>query len=331
MIFQNNYYGINNNTYVRKPNRFSYNNPKDIAFGGHSLAKFGAGYAGVSVLLFGLWGAIFAPGIFNSNQKEITKNSEWDNNLKVLASTGQRTIGISATGGTDSYLLALSNKISNGEIKTLEQANDLLAKQGYKIPIPFEFQWKTIIPGFFIKQLYLQNKQFFPLETYGKELGVFNRDDKNKNRFILSLYNSMENRFSKETNTFLEQMKDLYNIPKENIINLAVSSFDNFKDGVDSIVNKIEQLKNKNNVELLILYDGHGDAEALKKGSENIEGSMEGILQTESEIKESQIKRLFHEKLHGIKTLFIIDSCHSGAWIASNTQKNIIKNIKLLA
>jgi hypothetical protein len=259
---------------------------------------------------------------FKANQKFIeTKDIEWKPTIKVLASTGQNTLGQS--NEKISYNLSLADKvIANSKIKTIEQANDSLAKQGYNLKlIPLKKIIKSITTfGYIPFAIYSNNKKYFSLETAGKKLNIFNKDEKKKNRFVLSLYDNREKRFLEISENFSEKIKGIYNIPNQNIINLSIDSLADFKHGVDSVMSKINQLKDKKNAELLILYNGHGCAVALNEGDKKVEGRMEGMIVNEG-ITETQVKEILNGSLKNIKTLIIMDTCHSGAWIASNAKK----------
>lgn len=298
---------------------------------GKVVANLGLAYGLLCASYLALLGM---SGAFNSNGKELDKNVGWDNNVRVLAGTGQRVLGTVNEAGSKSYSLELMKKVPNESINTIEKANDLLSKKGYdtgnlslkefisKYFKDFHLRYlKLFRPDVLVTQIYANNRQMYPLETFGKKLEIFDKTKPNKNRYVLALYAVGDKTFLNIANNFSAETKKIYNVPNENILTLSINSFDGFKQGVESIIKKISKLKNINEAELLILYSGHGYSKVLIKGSEKVEGAMEGILQTEKKINESQVKELFHEKLKDIKTLFIIDACHSGAWIADNAKK----------
>lgn len=331
------------NSYDYNKNNLNKNDElhNNVSFEGAGKVAVNLGliYASLCGAYLGLLGMV---GAFNSNGKELDKNVGWDNNIRVLAGTGQNTLGTVNEAGSKSYSLELIKKVPNENINTIEKANDLLSKKGYdtgnlslKEFISKYFKdfhlvdLKLFLPNVLVTQIIANNRQMYSLETFGKKLEIFNTNKQNKNRYVLALYSDDDKKFSKIANNFSTETKKIYKIPDENILILPISSFNEFKQGIDSITKKFLKLKNINEAELLILYSGHGDSKSFKNCNESLEGSMEGIFQTKNEINESQIKELFHEKLNGIKTLFIIDACHSGAWIAKETESNI-KKIKLI-
>jgi len=318
MLVQNSCYLNNPKISINKnSSQFIYNKSGDeISFcGAKSKLKFLAKtYVGVNILAL-VHLSLLTFG--NPNQNQVEKRSGWDSNIKVLAATGQNTLAVST--GSDTYSLKLVEALLKPDTKTIEAANHSLIKSGYSVNQPFG--WRTLLTGPI--DLYMNSKVFNPLETYGVNLGIFNKQEKNKERFILTLYDKREERFLNSTDKFSTKMKKIYGLPSGNIINIPVDSLKNIEQGLDSFLSQINQLKNKGNVELLIIYKAHGAAESLNKGAEKVEGAMEGIMQTNQEIKETQVKELFHKKLQGIKTFFLLDTCHAGAWISENAKKSL--------
>ena len=253
------------------------------------------------------------------NEKQLSKDIGWKKNVRVLASNGQNLKGVSSAfllGGNSSYSKELTDKLKGKDINTLEQANDSLAKNGYKI-------------GF---------NKFFPLETPRSELNIFNKNDKNKDRFVFvcAQYENIRHEFIADD--FIEEIQKTYNVPKENIIKVVSNSKEDFLDGIDSISAKIDKLKNKKNAELLVYYTGHGEATAPNPKAKKLEGAMEGSILVKANqetgeltnfLKESEVKNAFNNKIKKVKTLFILDTCHAGAWIAENSKK-ASKNLSLL-
>ena len=325
MRIQNNCYINNPKTDINKQSpHFVYNqNAGDISFCATlpKLMKLAKYYVYLNITAFGVFTmAIVSAGGVNTNQNQVEKRSGWDSNIKVFAATGQNRPGFNT--GSASYSLKLCEELLKPDIKTLEEANHSLMKNGYKLNHPFGLQ-SLLSPAIFIIESYLNNKDLTPLETYGVNLGIFNKEDKNKERFILNFYDKSEKRFLSSTDKFSKKMKQIYGLPSENIIKIPVDSLKNIEQGLDSFLSKINKLKSKGNVELLIVYNAHGLAESLKKGAEKVEGGMEGIMGTTQKIEETQVKKLFHKKLQGIKTLFLLDTCHAGAWISENAKKSL--------
>lgn len=280
----------------------------------------------ISFLLGGLFlGGIFANEYFRNNlqqnEKEMSKDIGWGKNVRVLASNGQNLVGESSAyllGGNSSYSKSLTDKLNEKDVNSIEQANDSLIKNGYKHRF----------------------KKFFPLETPGTKLEIFNKNDKNKDRFmfVFAQYEDMRHEFISDD--FIKDIEKTYNIPKENIIKIVSNSKKDFLQGIDSISAKIDKLKNKKNAEVLVYYTGHGEATAANAKARKLEGAMEGSIvvkadQTTGELtnflKESEVKNAFSKKLKTVKTLFILDTCHAGAWIADNTKNKASKTLRLFA
>lgn len=271
----------------------------------------------------------------------------WTENVRVLASNSQNVAGSYISSTFDlSYLGKLINKLKKKGINTIEQANDSLSKDGY----------------------FINEDKYIPLETPGKRLNIFNKKDSNKNRFILTITqddveDSSEFKFF--LNNFSEKLQKIYNIPKNNIINESTVSKENLIRGIDLVLNKMNKIKDKSNVEFLIIYFGHGMTadieplipklyklreksnlsesdvehyvcEMLKPSFGKPEGYREGIMLQDSNfqsskikgLKETEVKQIFKEKISGIKTLFILDTCYSGAWIADNAKQSAKGKLK---
>ncbi len=277
--------------------------------------KTGILAGGISVLLLlGYYVKNYLP----QNEKQISTEIGWDKNTRILVSNGQNLAGMSHSWGCNSYAKQLTSLLNKNNIQTIEEANDSLAKNGYSIDF----------------------REFHPLETPGEKLNIFNKKDQNKKRFVLLISDSENSKFGAISNNFSEEIQKIYNIPKENIVRIITKNKQGFEKAVNKMQGKIDALKSKKNVELLVLYEGHGYAKALTKGAEKIEGAMEGSIFNEFDeaigevtesFTESEVKEMFHSKFGKIKTLFILDTCHAGAWIAENSQTNGKKTLNLLS
>jgi len=264
--------------------------------------------------------------ITGDNESLISKDIEWPSNIRILASTGQNTLGYS---DKTSYSSQLADLVSSDKINSLEQANDSLAK-GYKIRCDLDScsSFDNIL------KIVKNKKVLHSLETPGQKLNIFNKQAKNKERYVICLYTLGEERFSNEVDYFADKMQKTYNIPKENITNISLDNFNRMSYTIKDVAEKIKKLKNPKDAEVVILFSGHGDAEALKKGQEKLEGAMNGKIASGDNpflgykpIEEAPVKKLFKEALGSIKTLFILDTCHSGAWIAQNPSTKTIKKV----
>lgn len=319
MLVSNNYYL--NSPYLKIKNNLPNDsstlyclNKSDTSFCGvnKSSLKFALKYWGLFNLICGAIWAVNITDTLNSNQNQIETHSGWDNNVRVLASTGQKN-----SGYFNGYFEQLPEALSKSGVRTIEAASDVLAKTGYKSNIPYN--WLSgFVPVNLAARKYLRHQTSFPLETPGSQLAIFDYTQKDKERFVLAFYDDSESGFSDIVDKFSEKIRQKYGISSENIMKFKLDSIDDIKHGLDTFLNKIKEIKNLENVELMVLYNGHGESESRVKGSDKIEGAMEGIIETQSKITESQIKELFHQKLQRIKTLLLLDTCHAGAWIADN-------------
>lgn len=261
-------------------------------------------------------------------EKKNSKINEWGPNIRVMASVGQNSFA--ASNGYTSYLKCLSESLESDKINTIEQAGDSLIKNGYRLNTfnshnkVLENLLRCAIPATFL-QYYAK---FYPVTTPGNALGIFDKTDKDKDRFVLIFYDSTVNCFVRQQDNFRKKIKDIYKLKDTNIVSIGLnphSNLNDFKNGIDSVSEKINRLANKKIAELLIVYEGHGNSKILKAGDEKFEGAKEGMI-LNSEVTESGLRKIFNEKLKDIKTLFINTGCNSGAWITQET-KPLIKSL----
>lgn len=251
----------------------------------------------------------------NINEGQISKNSGWGENIRVLASNGQNHTSETGCNGitnkiSSSYSTNLISTLKKKGINTIEEANEVLSK-GY-----------TVINK--------TDNIYYALETSGNKLNIFNKLNKNKERFVLVFSEAGDKDspvFNNLKNDFKNDIKEIYNISDANIIKISVEEKSEFINGIKEIKNKIKNAKNKENVELLVAFFGHGAAVAKKTGSGKVEGEMEGFIL--DDLNEQDAKQIFKESFENIKTLFVVQSCHSGALISKNT-KNAVKNLNRL-
>lgn len=253
--------------------------------------------------------------ITRDNEDRISSNSGWETNTRVIAPVGQNILSYSAP--EDSFSKKLLDLVGDKKANTIEQATSYLSQNGYH----FKPSWNPIEIFTLVSSIAVRNKTFYPLQSPDSQLGIFNREDKGKDRFVLVFNAPGEERFKTMSEDLATKMKEIYDIPDSNVVPLEISGPDDLKKGVEKMAEKINSLNDKSNAELLVFYHGHGDSESLKNGDERIEGAMEGVLGLPQKVKESYVKELFKEKFQGIKTLFVADTCHSGAWIAQTPQK----------
>lgn len=242
--------------------------------------------------------------MLKGNEKQIAP-SKWDKNTTVFASQGQNAIGVQPWVST-SYSQQLINKL-NKDCHSLTGAEDLLEKSGY--------------PALGITK--------YPLRTQN-DINIFNKNEKNKNRFVLTIAQDTLDggwSFKKNCKNFSENIRKIYKIPKNNIMNVIMKDGTNFERNLDSMITKINKIKNKANVELLILYSGHGKAGA---GDSHSEGALEGVIL--HDLNETRIKKIFKKKLKDIKKIIVIEACNAGAFVAKNNMpKKTLNMMKYFA
>lgn len=322
MLVQNSCYLNNPQSRLGFPAQQRQIEKNDVSFCG-AKTKYGLLSIGALVLAYLGINAVHlkkcydaAPRLFESEypKTQIKKESGWLPTTRVLASVGQNAM--SAGVDNDNYAIRLVEMLSRPDIKTIEQASDMLMKNGYKVkPSPYILPPSFYLPAIFAGEFIFAHRAYFPIETYGSQLGIFNKEEQNKERFVLNFYDGTEQRFSNAVDKFYEKMRGVYNLKPENVMKIPLEGYENIEQGVDSVLSQINRLKDRGTAELLIVYHGHGNAFPMIKGAEETEGAMEGIIKG---ISEWSIKDLFREKLKDTKTLLLLDTCYAGAWIADN-------------
>lgn len=283
-----------------------------------SNTNFGGGFLSIMPKPIAI-GMMFC---LSSNEKMVSQNVGWDANVRVLASNGQNILG--ASDSSSYYGKFLLENINKDSVETIEDANKSLMKTGYRLNIK-KSPFSSFINRFFINQ-----KTLFPLETPRTMLGIFDKKEQNKHRYVLILTQKGEERHDIVGEDFAEKLKETYKINDENIVKIIGDSTQDIEKGIDSIRKKLDKNGKAKNAELLIFYNGHGFAKAADEAAKKAEGDMEGLIFSKlapntkdsvTGVSETEIKKIFHQKLKRIKTIFIINSCKAGAWIAETTPK----------
>lgn len=285
--------------------------------------------------------------LFPSDKLPPKLQSGWVENVRVLASNAQSETGVITV--KYSYLRSLiTTLVNNRRVRTIEEANDYLAHKGYKSvdegAVKPQDQQKSLVQEArmqsseekviddFSKKEKIPNEDKKYLTTYhsfkskGRALGIFNKNEKNKNRFVLALTceedpdNSGSYLYKKISNSFVAEVKKIYNIPDENILTVTTTSGDDFNNGISSIVRKIKNLENRDNVEFLLFYVGDGISVEPWKGAKYRQGAMDGAISMSNikntSLSEDEIRTTFNKMLKGIKFLFVINACNSASFIA---------------
>lgn len=263
----------------------------------------------------------FRPGHLES---KISPNNDWGPNTRVIAAVGQNNLAYSYNeyskdaSNNSNFTECFSNTLEKKHIKTTEEAADSMIEYGYRLKFPLSLKKIISYPRAYI----LERLAHHPIKTSAPNLEIFDKTKENKDRFVLLLNDSGNKQFKVYNNNFAQKMQEIYKIDDKNILSVNMSSLDDFKKGIDEISQKINTLQDKSKAELVIIYNGHGQSIAKNPEDKKIEGAMDGTLIGTDIIKESQVKKIFKEKLDGIKKIFILSTCHSGAWITENTHKS---------
>ena len=262
------------------------------------------------------------PFINNSNPT-ITKQIGWPENTQVFASQSQRYYScfnspedrkkhnIDISGH---YSLKLIDKLKNGGIKSIYEAHKLLEKEGVKGGLSIGSN-----------SIRLKIPQY-PQATPGK-VDAWNIEDKTKNRIIFAI-GGMEKGFKRDIKNFCNEISQLYSIPEENIIKIPYADKETFEEGLKKLSEKIQE-SDPQNTELLIYYSGHGNVDISSLPFAKYfydEGELIG--KVESDFNEKDLKNFTKNKLKDIKTVIIMDTCHSGAWIADKAPPKRKDNLK---
>lgn len=282
----------------------------------------------------------------------------WDKNIRVLTSNAQHEIGVTTIDY--SYLKSLAQLLAEpGRFNTIEEANNHLVHSGYK-SVAEEFvksqeEQKKLVENArkqssenepiedFSKSRKIPEKDkkylttYYPFKTKGESLGIFNKKEHHKQRFVLALSceeekdNSGSYLYKKISNSFVDTIKKLYKIPENNIIRVTTTTPEDFINSLDLIARKI-RIEKQNNAELVVLYTGDGlsvDPCLLKSYCEWVkykQGAMNGSISmnniTGASLSETEMKAAFNKTLRGIKTIFIVNACDSASLIAEPVTKN---------
>lgn len=249
---------------------------------------------------------------------EITKHNQWPDNVKVLASNSQRYMSrtfpdedLEKMNNYSSaiYTYELLYENEKESVKGLIEAHNIIEKNG------LNYQ-DTLSNGHVIGN---QTVNQFPMST-PNNLECWNKQDKSKNRFILTISGS-ERYQKKNTNIFASRISEIYNVSDSNIIRIENEDFGTTYDKFLELYKKTKDL-DKNNIEILIYYQGHGGVNNQKFNILNYfkkEGAAKGRL--ENNIYEDDFKKVISQCCEGIKTLIIMDTCFSGAWICESEKE----------
>lgn len=282
----------------------------------------------------------------------------WDKNIRVLTSNAQYEIGVTTIDY--SYLKSLAQLLAEpGRFNTIEEANNHLVHSGYQSvaeefvksqeeqkelvenarkqssenePIE-DFSKSRKIPEEDKKYL----KTYYPFKTKGKSLGIFNKKEHHKQRFVLALSceeekdNSGSYLYKKISNSFVDTIKKIYKIPENNIISVTITKPEDFINSLNLIARKI-RIGKLNNAELVVLYTGDGISvdPCLLKGVcewvKYMQGAMNGSINmsniTGASMSEAEVKAAANKSLRGIRTIFIVHACDSGSLISEAVPKN---------
>jgi hypothetical protein len=240
--------------------------------------------------------------------RQPSRNITWEQNVRVLASSGQDWTSSYSTGATPYgfYTKALLDLLRNDpNVKSLEAAHEILESRGYKTANA------TIYPPSTLRQLDSwrvgEQKPRFAI-LLGQLVDGHPVDDTSSN-FDKSVKYDLDNLQS------ALQDPGLFNMPDSHIMRFENAN----RQDVERAMNWArEQLKNNPGAEIVVFYSGHGNTSTPK--ATDLEGDPIGELSgpnlTETELKKWVKEKLgfaLRDPLNPAKLLFILDTCHSGA------------------
>lgn len=229
---------------------------------------------------------------------------DWNPNVRVLAA------GTQTTEVCGPYQEALIAELKSENINTLEEANQSLSQKGWKGSNCIE-----------------PDKTYFPVTTPGENFNIWNKNEANPNRFVL--ISTLGEEYYINRGTYMkQQLKEIYQVPEENIIVETPSDTGAFEGKVKELAQKVSEseLAGNTNPEVLIYHTGHGNSDATDS---NEEGAYNGYVKLNNgTLEEYQVKQILKDNIPTTPLLLIMQTCMSGAWIADarQPQKTLIQN-----
>lgn len=258
---------------------------------------------------------------FNSKPYSINTPTEWDPKFKILASSSQKHFS-TADFYIDKfeqpkyigcYTQALLDNLKNSKIKTIQQANDLLLKNGYT---------GSINLSLLLDDNAICNNQInitqFPVES-GSNINMWDKKDHSKHRFMIFISG---NDGMADTDSILDKFQEIYNIPEFNIYNIQQANTEDIKNVIESVSQQIKEY-GRSNSEILIYYGGHGYANDWKDPKKEGEAQAYFKIDEDNILNEKTFRKFLNEKLKGVKSCIIFDACRSGAWISKKEIKEL--------
>lgn len=236
------------------------------------------------------------------NNKTVSKNIDWSSNVRILASNAQ-------INGKRTYQNDLMNTLKNPEVETLEEADAVLHKDGFKL-------------GNLEKYRSLLKLDSAP----SKELHIFDKSENNgKNRFILvisegkedSSFKPVRTDFENEVDETIKSLKEIYGIAESNILRVSTTpryNKDAFAQGISMLSDKFNNAEDKSKIEVLIILNGHGNTKVILPGDANEKGKAEGFIFNKGLLSETDVKEIINSELKNYKTDVIVDTNTAAAW-----------------
>lgn len=95
---------------------------------------------------------------------------------------------------------------------------------------------------------------------------------------------------------------------------------EDFRRGLHNLMREVAQAKKDGQeAEVFIYYSGHGipAVKNLDQLFKYLEGEAEGLVRTaDGLMSETDFNKMVERHLPEVKTMIILDSCHSGSWVA---------------
>lgn len=226
------------------------------------------------------------------------KDGLWNPNIRVIASSSQydMTHNIKIDGEPrDIYLMDLFRNY--WDTNTIEEAHHELVANGIGA-----------------------SEQ----ETDTEQLKIFDKRDHTKNRFVVLVTQNFTNKppkglasgqdLIKSSEKVKEELVYYCKVPQDSIVKKQADGYADFEAAIDEVLEKIKKVDDPNSVELMVVYNGHGNYKRKIPILESIktQGEETGLIM---DMEEKQLKEMLNRKLGNIPTLVMMNACYSGSWV----------------
>jgi hypothetical protein len=239
----------------------------------------------------------------------LTGSSGWGANVNVLASSSQ--IHVSTNRPGFSYIDALVSRLHNSD--SLGKAHNSLATEGYTNL----FQQKQFpVASSDLPTVRVENTEGEYQLAPNHCLNTWNKDGQFQKKFAIVL-GGYDNG-NRNARVMAHTLKQEYELPDDHIRFESHASSQTLTDAVTQFKNRIKKDKIQN-AELLIYYNGHGSRAGYPwlPDLSRSEGQASGSIQfSDGWYSETKMKKLLKTLPPDVKITLVMDTCHSGSWIA---------------